>query len=147
MATARRSFPTTAIVTVTDGTSAAPVTVTVPANCRNRDRLTTGFNGSQAGIPKGMPVLLETGAGIGAGGFVGSALVAHLDVTQGGFAWALRLDGAARSPPTSGRHRVPPRRARACRRRDDPAFLHDNVDKTLALARAARVAARAASCS
>jgi len=26
-------FPTTAIVTVTDGTSAAPVTVTVPANC------------------------------------------------------------------------------------------------------------------
>jgi nucleoside-diphosphate-sugar epimerase len=93
----------------------------------------------QAGISKGMPVLLERSLVSGAGGFVGSALVAHLSVTQsrlrmGSPDWMDQL-GATDFRDATVFHLA----ARVHGDdNDDPAFLHDNVDKTLALARAAR---------
>ncbi len=93
----------------------------------------------QAGISKGMPVLLERSLVSGAGGFVGSALVAHLSVTQarlrmGAPDWMEQL-GSTDFRDATVFHLAARVHADDD---DDPAFLHDNVDKTLALARAAR---------
>src|SRR5258706_14152891 len=102
---------------------------------RNRERLTTGFTESQTGIPKGMPVLLERALVSGAGGFVGSALVAHLAVTEarlrmGAPDWTEQL-GTTNFQDATIFHlaaRVHPDDD------DDPPFLHGKVAKTLALA-------------
>lgn len=86
-----------------------------------------------------MPVLLERALVSGAGGFVGGALVAHLAVTEGRLRmgapdWTEQLGTTNFQDATifhlAGRVHADDD--------DDPAFLHDNVDKTLALARAAR---------
>lgn len=93
----------------------------------------------QAGISKGMPVLLERPLVSGAGGFVGSALVAHLCVAQGrlrmGAAdWMDQLESTDFAGAT-----VFHLAARVHADDEDaPAFLRDNVDKTVALARAAQ---------
>jgi nucleoside-diphosphate-sugar epimerase len=106
---------------------------------RNRERLTASFTETQTGIPKGMPVLLERALVSGAGGFVGSALVAHLAVTEaplrmGAPDWTEQL-GTTNFEDATIFHLA----ARVHGDDDDdPGFLHDNVDKTLALARAAR---------
>jgi nucleoside-diphosphate-sugar epimerase len=86
-----------------------------------------------------MPVLLERALVSGAGGFVGSALVAHLEVTQG----RLRMgasDWIEQLESTDFRDATVFHLAARVHAddEDDPAFLHDNVDKTLALARAAQ---------
>jgi nucleoside-diphosphate-sugar epimerase len=86
-----------------------------------------------------MPVLLERALVSGAGGFVGSALVAHLAVTEaplrmGAPDWTEQL-GTTNFEDATIFHLA----ARVHGDDDDdPGFLHDNVDKTLALARAAR---------
>src|SRR5258706_12273391 len=106
---------------------------------RNRERLTASFTETQTGIPKGMPVLLERALVSGAGGFVGSALVAPLAVARallrmGAPDWTEQL-GTTNFQDATIFHLA----ARVHGDDDDdPAFLHDNVDKTLALARAAR---------
>jgi UDP-glucose 4-epimerase len=93
----------------------------------------------QAGISKGMPVLLERALVSGAGGFVGSALVAHLSVTQarlrmGAPDWMDQLESTDFAGAT-----VFHLAARVhADDDDDPAFLHDNVEKTVALGRAAQ---------
>ncbi len=93
----------------------------------------------QAGISKGMPVLLERSLVSGAGGFVGSALVAPLSVTQarlrmGAPDWMDQLESTDFAGAT-----VFHLAARVhADDDDDPAFLRDNVDKTVALARAAQ---------
>jgi UDP-glucose 4-epimerase len=85
-----------------------------------------------------MPVLLERSLVSGAGGFVGAALVAHLSVTQarlrmGAPDWMEQLESTDFRGTT-----VFHLAARVHADDDDaPAFLRDNVDKTLALARAA----------
>ena len=86
-----------------------------------------------------MPVLFERALVSGAGGFVGSALVAHLEVTQsrlrlGAPDWMEQLEstdfrGATVFHLAARVHADDD---------DDPAFLRDNVDKTLAFARAAQ---------
>jgi len=86
-----------------------------------------------------MPVLLERALVSGAGGFVGSALVAHLAVTEGRLRmgapdWTEQL-GTTNFQDATVFHLAARVHADDD---DDPAFLHDNVDKTLALARAAR---------
>ena len=86
-----------------------------------------------------MPVLLERALVSGAGGFVGSALVAHLAVTEG----RLRMgapDWTEQLATTNFQDATVFHLAARVHADDDddPAFLHDNVDKTLALARAAR---------
>jgi nucleoside-diphosphate-sugar epimerase len=83
--------------------------------------------------------LLERALVSGAGGFVGSALVAHLEVTQG----RLRMgesDWIEQLESTDFRDATVFHLAARVHADDenDPAFLHDNVDKTLALARAAQ---------
>jgi UDP-glucose 4-epimerase len=86
-----------------------------------------------------MPVLFERALVSGAGGFVGSALVAHLEVTQsrlrmGAPDWMEQLESTEFRGAT-----VFHLAARVhADDDDDPAFLRDNVDKTLAFARAAR---------
>src|SRR5258706_15411855 len=85
-----------------------------------------------------MPVSLERALVSGAAGFVGSALVAHLEVTEGRLRmgapdWTEQL-GTTNFQDATVFHLA----ARVHADDDDPAFLHDNVDKTLALARAAR---------
>jgi nucleoside-diphosphate-sugar epimerase len=87
-----------------------------------------------------MPVLFERALVSGAGGFVGSALVAHLEVTQsrlrmGAPDWMEQLEstdfrGATVFHLAARVHADDD---------DDPAFLRDNVDKTLAFARAAQL--------
>jgi nucleoside-diphosphate-sugar epimerase len=85
-----------------------------------------------------MPALLERSLVSGAGGFVGAALVAHLSVTQarlrmGAPDWMEQLESTDFRGTT-----VFHLAARVHADDDDaPAFLRDNVDKTLALARAA----------
>lgn len=85
-----------------------------------------------------MPVLLERALVSGAGGFVGGALVAHLSVMQarlrmGAPDWMEQLEST-----DFGGCTVFHLAARVHADDDDgPAFLRDNVDKTLALARAA----------
>ena len=75
----------------------------------------------------------------GAGGFVGSALVAHLEVSQsrlrlGAADWMEQLESTDFSGAT-----VFHLAARVhADDEDDPAFLRDNVEKTLAFARAAQ---------
>ena len=86
-----------------------------------------------------MPVLLEHALVSGSGGFVGSALVAHLEVTQG----RLRMgatDWMEQLESTDFRDATVFHLAARVHAddEDDPAFLHDNVEKTHALARAAR---------
>jgi UDP-glucose 4-epimerase len=86
-----------------------------------------------------MPVLLERALVSGAGGFVGSALLAHLEVTQG----RLRMGAAdwmEQLEATDFRDATVFHLAARVHADDDddPAFLHDNVEKTHALARAAR---------
>ena len=86
-----------------------------------------------------MPVLLERALVSGAGGFVGSALVAHLSVAQarirmGAADWMEQL-GSTDFRDATVFHLAARVHADDD---DDPAFLHDNVDKTLALAEAAR---------
>jgi nucleoside-diphosphate-sugar epimerase len=86
-----------------------------------------------------MPVLFERALVSGAGGFVGSALVAHLEVTQsrlrlGAADWMEQLESTDFAGAT-----VFHLAARVhADDDDDPAFLRDNVDKTLAFARAAQ---------
>jgi nucleoside-diphosphate-sugar epimerase len=86
-----------------------------------------------------MPVLLERSLVSGAGGFVGSALVAHLAVTQarlrmGAPDWMDQLESTDFAGAT-----VFHLAARVHSDDDDaPAFLRDNVEKTVALARAAQ---------
>lgn len=86
-----------------------------------------------------MPVLLERALVSGAGGFVGAALVAHLSVTQrrlrmGAPDWMEQLESTDFGDAT-----VFHLAARVHADDEDaPAFLRDNVEKTLALARAAR---------
>jgi len=86
-----------------------------------------------------MPVLLERALVSGAGGFVGSALVAHLEVTQGrlrmGAADWMEQLGSTDFRGATVFHLAARVHADD---NDDPAFLRDNVDKTLALAEAAR---------
>ena len=86
-----------------------------------------------------MPVFLDRALVSGAGGFVGSALVAHLEVTQG----RLRMGAAdwmEQLQSTDFRDATVFHLAARVHADDDddPAFLHDNVEKTHALARAAR---------
>ena len=86
-----------------------------------------------------MPVFLERALVSGAGGFVGAALVAHLEVTQG----RLRMGAAdwmEQLQSTDFRDATVFHLAARVHAddEDDPAFLHDNVEKTHALARAAR---------
>lgn len=86
-----------------------------------------------------MPVSLERALVSGSGGFVGSALVAHLEVTQG----RLRMGAAdwmEQLESTDFRDATVFHLAARVHAddEDDPAFLHDNVEKTHALARAAR---------
>ena len=86
-----------------------------------------------------MPVSLERALVSGSGGFVGSALVAHLAVTEGRLRmgapdWTEQL-GTTNFQDATVFHLAARVHADDD---DDPAFLHDNVDKTLALARAAR---------
>ena len=86
-----------------------------------------------------MPVLFERALVSGAGGFVGSALVAHLEVSQsrlrlGAPDWMEQLESTDFSGAT-----VFHLAARVhADDDDDPAFLRDNVHKTLEFARAAR---------
>jgi nucleoside-diphosphate-sugar epimerase len=86
-----------------------------------------------------MPVLFERALVSGAGGFVGAALVAHLQVTQsrlrlGAPDWMEQVEstdfhGATVFHLAARVHADDD---------DDPAFLRDNVHKTLEFARAAR---------
>ena len=86
-----------------------------------------------------MPVLLDRALVSGASGFVGSALVAHLSVAEtrirmGAADWMEQL-GSTDFRDATVFHLAARVHADDD---DDPAFLHDNVDKTLALAEAAR---------